>query len=185
MKSFRRSFGYREFKESLENNREKLRRLAYSWCHDPTLADDLTQETMAKALTNAGKLRDPGAMNTWLVKILLNCWRAQFRRKTEVLHIEDFHAVNEVTPEHELERDEVVSRVRKAVALLPESQRQVLTLVDLEGFSYIEVAETLEIPIGTVMSRLCRARGALKEKLLKSEQRARPVLRRLGGLDER
>jgi RNA polymerase sigma-70 factor (ECF subfamily) len=69
------------------------------------------------------------------------------------------------TPESESGRLEVAVRVRAAIARLPEGQRQVVTLVDLEGFSYIEVAGILGIPIGTVMSRLCRARAALRDQL--------------------
>jgi RNA polymerase sigma-70 factor (ECF subfamily) len=62
-----------------------------------------------------------------------------------------------------------VARVRAAVARLPVGQRQVLTLVDLEEFSYAEVGEILGIPIGTVMSRLCRGRRALRDDLLRVE----------------
>ncbi|MFO7484116.1 sigma factor-like helix-turn-helix DNA-binding protein, partial [Oceanibaculum nanhaiense] len=64
---------------------------------------------------------------------------------------------------------QVVSGVRAAIGTLPLGQRQVLTLVDLEGCSYIEVANILGVPVGTVMSRLCRARRALKESLLDSD----------------
>ena len=70
------------------------------------------------------------------------------------------------TPDIRHDRKQVVDRVRSAIATLPIGQRQVLTLVDLEGCSYIEVAQALDIPIGTVMSRLSRARKALKNQLL-------------------
>ena len=63
----------------------------------------------------------------------------------------------------------MVTAVREAIATLPNGQRQVLTLVDLEGCSYIEVANILGVPVGTVMSRLCRARRALKARLIDSE----------------
>jgi len=65
-------------------------------------------------------------------------------------------------PEGYAERQEAVIRVRTAIAALPLGQRQVVTLVDLEEFSYAEVADIMAIPIGTVMSRLCRAREALR-----------------------
>ena len=83
----------------------------------------------------------------------------------------------------------MVESVRNSIARLPEGQRQVITLVNLEGFSYAEVAEILDIPVGTVMSRLSRARGTLAEYLLTyktnqdlragSTYSARPRLRRI------
>jgi RNA polymerase sigma-70 factor (ECF subfamily) len=65
-----------------------------------------------------------------------------------------------------------VLRVRTAVAALPLEQRQVVTLVDLEGFAYAAVAEILSIPVGTVMSRLCRGRRALRDKLIEGRNPA-------------
>jgi RNA polymerase sigma-70 factor (ECF subfamily) len=69
------------------------------------------------------------------------------------------------TPEDERATAEIVARVRAAIARLPLGQRQVVTLVDLEELSYAEVALALGIPIGTVMSRLCRARATLRDTL--------------------
>lgn len=157
------------FRERLEQSRSRLYRVAYSWGHDAALADDLVQETLSKALKNAGQLRDPELMHSWLFSILTNCWRDHFRRQhdmEDIDQIEDFRCVHETTPEDIHAQSQVVARVRGAVAGLPLGQRQVVTLVDLEEFSYAEVAAILEIPVGTVMSRLCRARQALKQALL-------------------
>ena len=84
-------------------------------------------------------------------------------------------------PEACCDREQVIACVRAAVARLPMGQRQVLTLVDLEEFGYAEVARILDIPVGTVMSRLSRARTSLKGLLDPSMQQpaARPVLRRV------
>jgi RNA polymerase sigma-70 factor (ECF subfamily) len=71
--------------------------------------------------------------------------------------------------------------VRQAVARLPAGQREVVTLVDLEEFSYAEVATILEIPIGTVMSRLSRARVTLREKLREQQPATPAVVRRIHG----
>ena len=76
--------------------------------------------------------------------------------------IEEIERIDEFTPEDGHAQSQLVSRVRNAVARLPLGQRQVLTLVDLEEVSYAEVSVILEIPVGTVMSRLCRARKTLK-----------------------
>lgn len=157
--------GANTFQEQLEQIRPKLYRVAFSWSHNAALADDLVQETLIKALKNAGQLRDPALLNGWLFSIMANCWRDHFRQHREMEDIdelEDYRCVNETTPEDEHAQSQLVSRVWDAVAKLPMGQRQVLTLVDLEEFPYIEVAAILAIPIGTVMSRLCRARQALK-----------------------
>lgn len=169
--------------QQLEEHRQRLYRLAYSWSHDHALADDLVQETLAKALRSTSQLRDEKLLRSWLFSILTNCWRDHFRSNREMEDIdelEDFHCVNHTTPADEHERNQVVRRVRGAVAQLPLGQRQVLTLVDLEECSYSEVAEILGIPVGTVMSRLCRARRALKGLLheLAPESRQTPSLLR-------
>jgi RNA polymerase sigma-70 factor (ECF subfamily) len=160
--------GADDYQEQLEKLRPKLYRVAYSWSHNAALSDDLVQETLVKALKNAGQLRDPALLNGWAFSILANCWRDHFRQHREMEDIdelEDYRCATQTTPEDDHSRSQVVSRVRDAVARLPMGQRQVLTLVDLEGFPYIEVATILAIPIGTVMSRLCRAREALKTLL--------------------
>ena len=82
------------------------------------------------------------------------------------MDIEDANLVDDETPECLHHRQDVIEQVRHAVSRLSEGQRQVVTLVDLEGFSYTEVANILAIPVGTVMSRLSRARSALAEMLL-------------------
>ena len=168
----------REFKQGLERSRPHLSRLAYSWSHDPALSDDLVQETLARALKNGYQLRDRGALDGWLFGILVNCWRDHFRRARPTEDIDNHPLTHNVTPEHEHERQRITDKVRQAVGKLPAGQRHVLTLVDLEGCTYAEVAEILEIPIGTVMSRLCRARRALADRLL-DFQPAQAKLRRV------
>lgn len=156
----------REFRQGLERSRRSLYRAAYAWSHDPALADDLVQETLARALKNGGQLRDHAALESWLFGILMNCWRDHFRRARPTEDIDNHPLTHNQTPEKAHEQQRITHRVRAAVAGLPEGQRQVLTLVDLEGFTYAEVAEIMAIPIGTVMSRLCRGRRALAGKLL-------------------
>ncbi len=160
----------------LEQRRTRLYRVAYSWCHDRTLADDLVQEALTRGLARLHQLRDPAQLDSWLFKILHNCWRDCFRCQKifqDVDELEDYHYAHNETPEHIHSRSQVVDRVRAAVALLPIGQRQVLTLIDLEGFSYNQVAEILEIPVGTVMSRLCRGRQSLKAKLFELSPQAK------------
>lgn len=158
-----------QLKRAIAEHRGVMYRLAYSWCHNPALADDLVHEALAKALKNSGQLRDHKMVKAWLFRILTNCWRDHFRRRRETIDIDDVVLADPHTPEFRHDQEQVVSQVRGAISSLPLGQRQVITLVDLEGSSYIEVAEILEIPIGTVMSRLSRARQALKTILLEAD----------------
>lgn len=155
-----------EFRLKLETSRNRLYRLAYSWCHSPELADDLTQEALSKALKQSAQLKEMDAMDSWLFRILSNCWHDYLRSRRETLQYDEERHLDLVTPEQTNLRQQDIDNVRKAVAALSEDQRQIITLVDIEGCRYAEVAEILELPIGTVMSRLCRARHALKERLL-------------------
>lgn len=168
----------------IEAMRPALYRIAYAWCHDEALADDLTQETLARALARRGQLRDRLALKAWMTKILRHCWIDHLRRRREFddwESLEDSHETGAQTPEQCCDRTRVVACVRAAVARLPMAQREVLTLVDLEEFSYAEVAGVLGIPVGTVMSRLSRGRSALKQILLDGARQAAayPVLRRV------
>jgi len=156
----------RQFHQSLEKSRPRLQRMARSWCGDATLADDLSQEALARALQHQGQLRSIEKFDAWIFTILSNCWREHLRRKRpnvefhEEEHFSDFH-----TPESSCNERDVVARVRHEVSRLPDLQRQTLTLVDLEEFSYAEAAQILDVPIGTIMSRIHRARSKLRSAL--------------------
>jgi len=156
----------RLFRTILTNSRDRLYRMAFSWTHDPALADDLVQQTCYQALRKQRHLRDIDAADAWLFRILANCLADHHRARREVLGGEDLVMVEKWTPEHATQEDQIARRVRKAVGELPLAHRQVVTLVDLEGFSYSAVAQILDIPVGTVMSRLSRGRRALRDQLL-------------------
>lgn len=169
----------REAQRALTQARARLYRVAYAWCHSAALADDLVQETLTKALQKSSQLRDPKARDAWLFTILTNCYRDHFRRQREMDDIDDVEISHDTTPESETNSTEIVGMVRKAIGQLSEGQRQVVTLVDLEGFSYGEVAQILDVPIGTVMSRLCRARTAMKAFLLPEIQQNPVMIREI------
>jgi len=159
----------RAFEAKLEQSRPRLYRLACAWTRNQSLADDVVQNTLVQAMRQSGQLRNSEAMDAWLLTIMANCWRDHFRRNRETVDIDevgDEALACDLTPEYEFEKNQVIQRVRRAVGCLPLGQRQVVTLVDLEEFSYADVAAILGIPIGTVMSRLSRARLALRELLL-------------------
>lgn len=170
----------RQFEKTLGESRPRLWRLAYSWCHNRAIADDLVQDALAKALGRHAQLRDPEVMNGWLCSILANCWHDHLRRRKDMADIDDLdesELPESGRPDDDYQQNEIVLRVRAAVARLPAGQREVVTLVDLEEFSYAEVAAILDIPIGTVMSRLSRARAALRDRL--REQPASAVIRQI------
>lgn len=158
-----------DLRRQVERRRAALFRLAHLWCQDRSLADDLTQDALAKAIAAAGQLRDQQRLDSWLYGILANCWRDHLR---SLRPAEDIDAVDErwlaadaAGPEQAASRGQLAARVRLAVAQLPLGQREVLSLVDLGECSYAEVAAILGVPIGTVMSRLSRARAQLRVSL--------------------
>lgn len=150
--------------------RDRLYRLAYSWCHDPMLADDLAQDTLSKAMQKMDQLRNKDSMDAWLFTILNNQWREYLRRNRPCEDIDGLVYMHEDTPEVVNMQQQTVNHVQAVIAELPLAQRQVITLVDIEGLSYMHVSEVLSIPMGTVMSRLSRARKNLQEKLTKKDQ---------------
>jgi RNA polymerase sigma-70 factor, ECF subfamily len=178
-------FLFGPFRPSVEALRPLLYRIAYAWCHDAALADDLVQETLSKAWSRRAQLRDEVALKAWVVMIMNHCWLDHLRRRRDFDDIEDWRDELESsadTPEVSCNREQVIACVRSAVARLPLGQRQVLTLVDLEEFGYAEVAAILDIPVGTVMSRLSRARASLRQYLLNTAMQqptAQPLLRRV------
>lgn len=157
---------YDKQRKALEDYWPRLYRLAYAWTRNVALAEDLAQEALMKAWHKRAQLRHADAGRAWLFSILANCHMDHLRRCQETEDIDTLPLIDESSPEAETDRRTVIGRVRAAVALLPAGQRQVVTLVDLEGLTYAEVANVLKVPVGTVMSRLCRARRALRQALL-------------------
>jgi len=149
----------------IAESRERLFRVAYAWCHDAMLADDLVQETLTAGITNSHQLRDEKKLFPWLYSILHNNWQKHLRSRRPQVELDDEIPCAEACPLCNCEGLELVERVHRAMATLPRDQRQVIALVDLEELSYSEVSDALEIPIGTVMSRLHRARRKLMIRL--------------------
>ena len=159
----------RALRAKAEALRPRMYRMAYAWTHDTALADDLAQEALARGLERLGQLRDPDRLEPWLFRILANCWRDAMRARLDTDDIDEHTGVLESAepgPEQRHAATQLAGRVRAAVARLPLGQRQVVSLVDLGDFSYADAAAILEIPVGTVMSRLCRARAALRQMLV-------------------
>ena len=155
----------RKVREQICAERDRLYRIAWSWCHDKHLADDLVQETLARALAKIDSLREEGRLQVWLTQILANLYRDQFRRIQPETGLDTDILPAQGGPEDATDRSQLIMRTRKAIESLKDDQRQVLTLVDIAEFSYADTAAILSVPVGTVMSRLSRARQRMREIL--------------------
>jgi RNA polymerase sigma-70 factor, ECF subfamily len=159
------------FRQGIEAAVPALRRYARALTRNAELADDLVQDTLVRALRSE-HLFHGGELRSWLYTILTNLNRNRLRslaRRPAVQAIDDNDAPDMAGPEAGA-RD-----IERALASLVEDQRAALLLVVLEGLSYREVAEVQGVPIGTVMSRLARARVQIKAYL----DGERPALRRI------
>ena len=144
----------------------ELRRFAHSLTCDRDAADDLTQSALERALTKASAWDSSRPLKFWVFRIARNLWLDQLRAEKVRGNTEDIDdegvdiADDRLAAMHTTqELREVKNKMRE----LPEDQRAVLALVAVEGYSYKEAAELLDIPVGTVMSRLSRARKTLIE----------------------
>lgn len=156
----------------------KLGRLISRFVRDTAEAEDVTQEAFIKAYRALPGFRGDSAFYTWLYRIGINTAKnyllANKRRPPtstpfdaeEAESFEDAGLLHEVsTPENELMSKQVVSTVQSALQQLPEDLRSALTLREIEGLSYEEIASVMNCPVGTVRSRIFRAREAVAEKL--------------------
>ncbi|SFM66451.1 RNA polymerase sigma factor [Variovorax sp. OV329] len=156
-----------------------LRRYARALTGDAWAADDLVQDTLERACAKWSLWRAGSDLRAWLFTIMHNVWVNQLRRAgaRTLLDIDDVaHDLQAPGAEPDLMID-----LQRCLLQLPSEQRAVLLLAALEDFSYQEIAKVLDIPAGTVMSRLSRARARLAELMEGGQPPAstRPALRRL------
>lgn len=159
---------------------DALYNTAYRMTRNAEDAEDLVQETYLKAYKYYDKFQEGTNFKAWLFKIMKNTFINNYRKKQAAPPQSDFADIEEsfesqvseeVTrkvkdPESELLEDMLDDDVQRALDELPEDYRMVVILADLEGFAYKEIAEILEVPVGTVMSRLYRGRRRLEEAML-------------------
>lgn len=152
---------------------KEIYRVALRMTRDKTDAEDLAQETLMQAWVSIKKYKPGTNGRAWLYTILFNKFkhyqRKHYRNSARFTEADEFVFNNAIQspsiPEH-LTDEEII----RALDELPEHYRSVVLLVDVHDFLYKEVADILEIPIGTIMSRLHRARAALKKMLVKNAQ---------------
>lgn len=150
-----------------------LRRFAMGLCHDPHLADDLVQDTLERAISRWHLRNEDGNLKAWLFTILHNEFidgRRRITRRGTNASIDDLVIEPAVLADQE---DNIrVKDVMAAIDRLAEDHRALILLIGVEELSYEEAASVLGIPIGTVMSRLSRARAKLRHYLIEGHQGA-------------
>jgi RNA polymerase sigma-70 factor (ECF subfamily) len=155
----------------------KILKLVMRYVRDPSEALDVAQEAFLKAYRAAPSFRGDSAFYTWLYRIAINTAKnhlvAAGRRPTHFnLDLQDseqpdaFAGLRDLdTPEGLAQSDEIREAINKAIADLPEELRTAILLREIEGMSYEEIAQTMECPVGTVRSRIFRAREAIDKRL--------------------
>lgn len=157
--------GVSEQRDLLARHGAALHRYARALAGDPDFARDLWQEAAARALAARAPRGTEAEARVWLFRILRNAFLDTVRHARVA---RGHRAAEEAVPGRDRSTGEAVLAqvaVAQALARLPEAQREVVALVDLAGFSYLEVAATLGLPKGTVMSRLARGRAAMLMEL--------------------
>ncbi|MFD2055698.1 sigma-70 family RNA polymerase sigma factor [Mesorhizobium calcicola] len=159
-----------------------LRRYARSLTRDSTDAEDLVHDALVRAYERRGTFRSGGDLRAWLLSIVHNTFIDKMRsRRSEAARVEQAgHLADGSTPAPQ-EHSVRLAQVREAFFNLPEEQRSALHLVAIEGLSYQQAADASSVPLGTLMSRIGRARAALREMEDAAPSKAKTHLRIVGG----
>jgi RNA polymerase sigma-70 factor (ECF subfamily) len=154
------------FGELVQLHRQGVINIVYRMCGDANIAEDAAQETFIRAWEHLDKYQPKAAFRNWLYKIALNNARNILRREKNTVDVEDYLTIDKkLGPEQIVEKSERSFIIQRAVMALPEASRSVLILREYEDLSYRDIADTLDIPVGTVMSRLSYARQLLRKSL--------------------
>lgn len=171
------------FNTLIRKHEARAYQYAYRLTRNPEEAADVVAEAFVRVYNALHNFKGQSAFTTWLYRILTNCFldirkKERSRPATSLeaaLHTADGELERQVedpsrTPHEETERNERERRVESAVTLLPEYQKAMIVMYHAEMMSYEEIATALDLPIGTVKSRLNRARLSLRELLVKDEE---------------
>ena len=157
------------FQNNLIAQMPHLRRFARALCGDAALADDLVQDCVERALLKQHLYDTSRPLKAWLYAILRNIFISQWRRSAQMGAMKPLDDMEEfegsVPPAQE--QNLSVALISDALDHLPAQQREVLVMISLEELSYKDAAEIIGVPIGTIMSRLSRARGSMQNLLEK------------------
>jgi RNA polymerase sigma-70 factor (ECF subfamily) len=164
------------FRADIIRSMPALRVFAISLIRDPTRADDLVQETMVKAWSNRHRFTPGTNLSAWLFTILRNQFYSDMRKgKREVEDADGTHAAT-LTALPDQEGVASLRSLQEKLGLIPEAQRIALLLVGAEGYTYEEAAEKLHVKVGTVKSRVSRARSFLAELMGLDDNSPAPVM---------
>ena len=156
---------------------QKVINLVMRYVHDPHIAMDISQESFIKAYRGLKNFRGDSAFYTWLYRISINTAKNHLVSKSRRMPDDDIDAqdaeqyegggkLREMsTPENEMMTQEIHSTIKNAIDALPDDLRIAITLRELEGLSYEEISDAMECPIGTVRSRIFRARDSIEKEL--------------------
>lgn len=157
----------------------RLRRFAYALTRNLDLADDLVQDTCERALARADQWQPGTRLDSWMYKIAQNLWFDQGRAAKVRGEVSDLDAIAELQGSDGRQVTEsrlTLASVFQSLGRLPQDQQILVALVCVDGLSYKEAADTLDLPIGTVMSRLARARQAIAAAMTDTPKPAQHVV---------
>lgn len=156
----------------------RLRRFATSLTGNLNDADDLVQDTVERALKNLHRWQEGTRLDSWMYRIAQNLWidKVRSRRLRPTVEVDSSEAALALDGVRVMEAKLTFADTCRAMAALPEEQRVVVALVLIEGLSYREAADVLGLPMGTVTSRLARAREALSRSVFGESDRPMEVL---------
>jgi len=156
------------FSELVRIHAQGVFNVIYRMCGDRQTAEDATQETFIQAWMHLLSYRPRTPLRNWLYRIAVNTATDMLRKQKHILPtaVEDFYLTDpRPGPEALFSQREQAALIQKAILSLPDASRAVLVLREYEGLSYHEIADALDIPVGTVMSRLNYARSLLRNRL--------------------
>lgn len=159
----------KKFESQLVEHIPRLRRYARALCGNSYAADDLVQDALERALIKKSLWRPDSQLRPWLFTLMHNLFVNQVRQHVTsppMQELDENIRDTSDTPERVI----FAQQLQASIRLLPDDQKEVFLLVSLEGFAYEEVAKIVDIPVGTVMSRLSRAREKLRKQLTSQDK---------------
>jgi len=176
------------FERLIEKHQQVAYNVAYRMVGNEEDAKDMTQEAFIKVFKSIGSFREDSSFSTWLYRIVMNTCKDELRKKKiKVVSIDRDIEVGEssvsfeipdqtYSPEVVYEKKQLHQMLSQALTELPETNRIVVIMRDVQGFSYEDIAECINVPVGTVKSRINRGRHMLREMITKDRNLSLEIL---------